>query len=337
MFSYIMRRILLMIPTLFGISLLVFTLTQIVPGGPVERFMQQMRFGAAGDTGSSQTEITDELREELNRLYGFDKPVHERYFKWMGDVLSLEFGESYEYGEPVLDVLKQKLPVSLTFGIFTFFAVYLISIPLGVFKAIRDGTKFDAISSIALFTGYSIPSFALGIILIVLFCGGSFLDWFPLQGLTSDEFDEMSPIDQVIDYLHHIILPLTAYIVGQFALSTMMMKNSFLEQISQDYVRTARAKGLPEKKVYFKHVLRNALIPIATEIGEFTSIFLMGSILIEQIFGLDGIGLLNYDSIMARDYPVVLAIIMIAALAKMLGVLISDLLYVILDPKISFD
>ena len=153
MFSYIMRRILLMIPTLFGISLLVFTLTQIVPGGPVERFMQQMRFGAAGDTGSSQTEITDELREELNRLYGFDKPVHERYFKWMGDVLSLEFGESYEYGEPVLDVLKQKLPVSLTFGIFTFFAVYLISIPLGVFKAIRDGTKFDAISSIALFTG----------------------------------------------------------------------------------------------------------------------------------------------------------------------------------------
>lgn len=337
MFTYVLRRLMLMIPTLFGISLLVFTLTQIVPGGPVERFMQQMRFGASGDTGSGKSAITEELREELNKLYGFDKPPHERYFKWMGDVLTLEFGESYEYGEPVLDVLKQKLPVSLTFGIFTFFSVYLISIPLGVFKAIRDGSKFDAISSIALFTGYSIPSFALGIILIVLFCGGSFFDWFPLQGLTSDEFEDMTFWQQVGDYLHHIFLPLTAYIVGQFALSTMMMKNSFLEQISQDYVRTARAKGLSEKKVYFKHVLRNALIPIATEIGEFTSIFLMGSILIEQIFGLDGIGLLNYDSIMSRDYPVVLAIIMIAALAKIIGVLISDILYVVLDPKISFD
>lgn len=326
-----------MIPTLFGISLLVFTLTQIVPGGPVERFMQQMRFGSSGDTGSGKSEITEELREELNKLYGFDKPVHERYIKWMGDVLTLEFGESYEYGEPVLDVIKTKLPVSLTFGLFTFFAVYLISIPLGVYKAIKDGSKFDAFSSIALFTGYSIPSFALGIILIVLFCGGSFFDWFPLQGLTSDNFDELSFFGKVFDYLHHIFLPLTAYIVGQFALSTMMMKNSFLEQISQDYVRTARAKGLSEKKVHFKHVLRNALIPIATEIGEFTSVFLMGSILIEQIFGLDGIGLLNYDSIMARDYPVVLAIIMIAALAKMVGVLISDLLYVLLDPKISFD
>lgn len=326
-----------MIPTLFGISLLVFILTQIVPGGPVERFMQQMRFGAAGDTGSTQSEVTEELRAELNRLYGFDKPPHERYLKWMGDVLSLDFGESYEYGEPVIDVLKQKLPVSLTFGIFTFLAVYLISIPLGVYKAIRDGSKFDAVSSIALFTGYSIPSFALGIIFIVLFCGGSFLDWFPMQGLVSDEFEELSLWGKILDYLHHITLPLSAYVIGQFALSTMMMKNSFLEQISQDYVRTARAKGLAEKKIYFKHVLRNALIPIATEIGEFTSIFLMGSILIEQIFGLDGIGLLNYDSIMARDYPVVLAIIMIAALAKMIGVLISDMLYVVLDPKISFE
>ena len=288
-------------PNTFGISLFVFILTQIVPGGPVERFMQQMRFGAAGDTGSTQSEVTEELRAELNRLYGFDKPPHERYLKWMGDVLSLDFGESYEYGEPVIDVLKQKLPVSLTFGIFTFLAVYLISIPLGVYKAIRDGSKFDAVSSIALFTGYSIPSFALGIIFIVLFCGGSFLDWFPMQGLVSDEFEELSLWGKILDYLHHITLPLSAYVIGQFALSTMMMKNSFLEQISQDYVRTARAKGLAEKKIYFKHVLRNALIPIATEIGEFTSI-LMGSILIEQIFGLDGIGLLNYDSIMARDY-----------------------------------
>lgn len=326
-----------MIPTLFGISLLVFTLTQIVPGGPVETFMQQMRFGGSGDTSSGQSQVTEELRQELNKLYGFDKPVHERYLTWFGNVLKLDFGDSYEYREPVIDVIKQKLPVSLTFGVFTFFAVYLISIPLGVLKAVKDGSKFDAVSSVLLFTGYSIPSFALGIILIVLFCGGSFFDWFPLQGLYSDEFEDLTLMGQILDYLHHIVLPLTAYIVGQFALSTMMMKNSFLEQISQDYVRTARAKGLSDKKVYFKHVLRNALIPIATEIGEFTSIFLMGSILIEQIFGLDGIGLLNYESILTRDYPVVLAIIMIASVARLLGVLLSDILYVLLDPKISFD
>lgn len=338
MFHYIVRRLLLMVPTLLGISILVFGLTQIVPGGPVETMMQQLRFGGAGgDSGSSAGAVTEELKEELNRLYGFDKPIHERYLHWIGNVLRGDFGDSYEYGEPVLDVIIQKLPVSLTFGVFTFLAVYLISIPLGVYKAIRDGTKFDAFSSIALFVGYSIPSFALGIILIVLFCGGSFFDWFPLQGLYSDDFEDLSLGGKIIDYLHHIVLPLTAYIVGQFALSTMMMKNSFLEQISQDYVRTARAKGLSERKVHFKHVLRNALIPIATEIGEFTSIFLMGSILIEQIFGLDGIGLLNFESIMTRDYPVVLAIIVIASVARLLGVLISDLLYVLLDPRINFD
>lgn len=338
MLAYITRRLMLMIPTLFGISLLVFTLTQVVPGGPVEQFMRQMRFGGGGDVGGASAEITEELRDELNRLYGFDKPIHERYISWAGNVLKLDFGESYEYGEPVIDVIASKLPVSLTFGLFTFLLVYLISIPLGVYKAIHDGSSFDAISSVLLFVGYSIPSFALAIVLIIIFCGGTFFEpIFPLQGLVSDNFESLSTWGKIKDYLHHITLPLFSYLIGQFALTTMMMKNSFLEQISQDYVRTARAKGLSDKIVYFKHALRNALIPIATEIGEFTSIFLMGSILIEQIFGLDGIGLLNYESILARDYPVVLAIIMVAAGLKMLGVLISDLLYVILDPKISFD
>ncbi|MFK7873584.1 MAG: ABC transporter permease subunit [Oligoflexales bacterium] len=334
---YLIRRFLLMVPTLFGISILIFGLTQVVPGGPVERMLQQLRFGGAGGGGNASAGVTDELIEDLNRLYGFDKPVHERYLNWITDVAQLKFGESYEYHEPVLDVITQKLPVSLTFGVFTFFLVYLISIPLGVYKAVKDGSRFDAWSSFLLFFAYSIPSFALCVVFIVLFCGGSFWDIFPMQGLVSDEFEDLSRWEQIKDYFHHIFLPLSAYVVGQFALSTMMMKNSFLEQIRQDYVRTAFAKGLGEKVVYMKHVLRNALIPIATEIGEFVSIFLMGSILIEQIFGLDGIGLLNYESIMTRDYPVVLAIIMIASGLKMLGVLVSDFLYVILDPKISFD
>jgi microcin C transport system permease protein len=325
-----------MLPTLFGISILVFTLTQVVPGGPVEQFMNRMRFGG-GESGKGAAQITDELREELNKLYGFDKPIHIRYFNWMGNVLKGNLGESYEYKEPVADVIVQKLPVSLTFGVFSFFLVYLISIPLGIFKAIKDGSRFDTGSSLLLFVTYSIPPFAFAIVLIMLFCGGSFLDWFPLQGLKSDDWDELTRGQQILDYLSHIVLPLFAYVIGQFAVTTMMMKNSFLEQISQDYVRTAKAKGLSQSKIYFKHVLRNALVPIATEIGDFLTLFLSGSILIEQIFGLDGIGMLNYQSIMTRDYPVVLAIIMLAALARMLGGLISDILYVVLDPKVSFD
>jgi len=336
-YKYILRRLILMIPTLIGISVLVFTLTQVVPGGPVEQFMNKLKFGGSGDTGRASAEITEELRAELNKLYGFDQPVHIRYFKWVGNLLKGNLGDSYEYKEPVSSVIMQKLPVSLTFGIFSFFLVYLISIPLGIFKAIKDGSTFDTASSLLLFVTYSIPPFAFAIVLIVLFCGGSFLDWFPLQGLRSDEWEEFTSFEKVKDYLHHIVLPLFAYVIGQFAVTSMMMKNSFLEQISQDYVRTAKAKGLSQPKIYFKHVLRNALVPIATEIGDFLTLFLSGSILIEQIFGLDGIGMLNYQSILTRDYPVVLAIIMIVALARMLGSLLSDVLYVVLDPKVSFE
>jgi len=335
-YKYILRRLSLMLPTLFGISILVFTLTQVVPGGPVEQFMNRMRFGG-GEAGKASAQVTDELRDELNKLYGFDKPIHIRYIRWLGNILKGDFGESYEYKEPVADVLIQKMPVSLTFGLFSFFLVYLISIPLGIFKAIKDGSSFDTSSSLILFVTYSIPPFAFAIVLIMLFCGGSFLDWFPLQGLRSDEWDELTRGQQIFDYLKHIVLPLFSYVIGQFAVTTMMMKNSFLEQISQDYVRTAKAKGLSQSKIYFKHVLRNALVPIATEIGDFLTLFLSGSILIEQIFGLDGIGMLNYQSIMTRDYPVVLAIIMLAAIARMLGGLVSDILYVVLDPKVSFD
>ncbi len=324
-----------MVPTLFGISLLMFGLTQILPGGPVEQAIAEFRMGDA-KSESVPIEVTEELRQELERLYGFDKPFHERYFTWLSNLLKLDFGTSYQYQDPVVEIIVSKLPVSLTFGFFTFLLVYLISIPLGVYKATHDGSKFDSITSLLLFVSHSIPSFALAIFLIVLFCGGTFLNLFPLQGLVSENFDELSTIGKLFDYLHHIVLPLFCFVLSQFAMTTIVMKNSFLEQVKSDYVRTAIAKGLPNHKVSFKHILRNALIPIATELGEFTSIFLMGSILIEQIFGLDGIGQLNYESIISRDYPVVMAIIMIAAVAKVLGVLLSDLLYVVLDPRISF-
>jgi microcin C transport system permease protein len=336
MISYLIRRILLMIPTLLGISIIVFGVTQVVPGGPVENLIHQMKMGSGDVGGDASIEITEELRHELNKLYGFDKPLHERYFRWIGNVLVGEFGESYEYKEPVIQVIVNCFPVSLTFGLWSFVLVYLLSVPLGVYKAVNDGHGFDALSSFLLFAAYSIPNYALAIILIVFLGGGSFWELFPIQGLNSDNAEQLETIPYILDYLHHAVLPLICYIIGQFALLTLLMKNSFLEQISQDYVRTARAKGLSEKVVYLKHVLRNALIPIATGIGQYTAIFLMGSILLEKIFGLEGIGLLNYESILARDYPVVLAIIMLASLATVVGNFISDMLYIVIDPRIHY-
>lgn len=334
--KYILRRLLAFLPTLFGITLVCFTLIQVVPGGPVEKAIQRMRYGAGGDTASSKVEVTEELRRQLEKQYGFDKPIHERYLHWLGDVARLDFGRSYYHERPVLDLLIERFPVSLTFGIFNFIFVYLISIPLGISKAVRDGSRFDSLSSIALFVAYSIPPFALGIVLIVFLCGGSYLNLFPLQGLVSDNFSELSRFDQLKDYLHHAFLPLLCYIIGDFAVLTMVMKNSLIEQLSQDYRRTAEAKGLSSRMVIYKHCLRNALIPIATGIGGYIGLFLTGSLLIEQVFGLDGVGRLSYESIMERDYPVVLAIIFIGSVATMLGNLISDTLYVLIDPRIDF-
>lgn len=336
--KYIFRRLLAMLPTLFGITLVCFTLIQIVPGGPVEKAIQRMKFGTGGgDVASGKVEVTEKLRKQLEAQYGFDKPVHVRYINWLKDVSQLNFGRSYYYEEPVLDIISDRFPVSLTFGIFNFFLVYLISIPLGIKKAVKDGTRFDSTTSIGLFVAYSIPPFALGILLIVFLCGGSYLDMFPLQGLVSDNFDDLTTFGKIKDYLHHAFLPLLCYTIGDFAIVTMVMKNSLLEQLSQDYKRTAVAKGLTERAVIFKHCLRNALIPIATGLGAYIGLFLTGSLLIEQVFGLDGIGRLSFDSIMERDYPVVLAIIFLASIATLMGNLISDCLYVAIDPRIDFN
>ena len=335
MAAYLLRRVLMMIPTLVGVSVLMFALTQVMPGGPIDRMIQQLTFGTGGSAAGSH-QVSESLREELEKAYGYDRPVVERYFRWMGGLFRLDFGTSFEFEEPVWDVIRSKLPVSLTFGVFSFFLVYLLAVPLGIAKALTHGSSLDLMSSFLLFLGYSIPPFALAIGLILFFSGGSFLAWFPLGGLSSSDFHELSFVGKVLDYLHHICLPLIAYVVSQFAMSAVLMKNSFLEQQRKEYVTTARAKGVKEPGVVLRHIVRNSLTPMATQMSEFPMMFLTGSLLIEQIFSLDGIGLLNYESIMARDYPVVLAIIMMAAVAQILGVLLSDILYVILDPRVSY-
>lgn len=321
------------IPTLLGISVLVFALTQVLPGGPVELAISNM-MAAGSEGGVEATEIPPEVIESLKKQYGYDKPVVQRYFSWMGNVLRLDFGESYVYRESVLTLLGQRLPISLSFGLWSFLLVYLISIPLGIYKAVKNGTKFDLSSSVVLLVLYSIPGFAMGLLLIVFF--GSYLELFPIQGFSSEDSDTMGFLMRILDYFHHMFLPIVAYVAGQFTVTTFLMKDSFLDQISQNYVKTARAKGLTSNYVYTKHILKNSFIPIATGLSSFFNIFLTGALLLEVIFGLEGIGLLSFEAIQNRDYPIVLAIIMISSLLNVTNKIIADLSYVYLNPKINF-
>lgn len=336
--SYFIKRILIAIPTLIGISLLCFLLVQFTPGGPVEQTIAAWRHaGFGGETGAGgSAQVTEDQRKMLMEYYGFDKPVLTRYASWMAHIVRLDFGESYYYNEPVWTLIKRCLPVSISFGLFSFIATYLICIPLGILKAVRHNSLFDAMTSMLIFFLYSIPSFAFGILLIVLFGGGSFWNIFPIEGLTSENFSRLSAWGKLKDTLHHLILPLTCYTIGSFATLTMIMKNSMLGELKQDYVMTARAKGLSETAVVLIHALRNALIPIANGLGHWVSLFFAGSLLIETIFNLQGIGRLSYDSILHRDYPVVLADIMILSVLTIFGNLISDFLYVIIDPRIDY-
>ena len=315
MFQYLLRRILVMIPTLFGVTIIVFGIINLAPGSPIEQKIQQMRFGgmgAAGAAGSSNNEsgaISEEVIEALKIQYGFDKPVHERYWIWLKNLAVLDFGESFSYEEPVIDVVVSKFPVSLQFGVISLFLSYLVCIPLGVLKAVKHGTKFDLISSVSLFAMYAIPGFMLGILLIVFFAGGRYLSWFPIGDLYSDAYFDLSNWGKFVDRVHHFILPLICYMIGSFTILTMLMKNSLLEEIKKDYIRTARAKGLTEREVTMKHALRNALIPIVTGLGGFLSVFFAGSLLIETIFNLDGMGLLGYKSVLDRDYNVIMGLV----------------------------
>ncbi len=344
MWIYLVRRFFALLPTLFGITLVAFVIINLAPGSPIEQKLQAMRFGSlqaesrsgGGAEGRGNQEVNQEVIEALKKQYGFDKPVIVRYGIWLKNLATLDFGRSFTYEEPVIDVIVRKMPVSIQFGVASFLLSYLVCIPLGILKAVKNGEKFDTVSSVMLFMGYSTPSFMLAILLIVLFGGGSFFDWFPINGLVSDGYESLDFWGKISDRVSHFVLPLTCYMIGSFTTLTVLMKNSMLEEVKRDYVRTARSKGLPEKQVLFKHALRNALIPLATGIGHFLSVFFAGSLLIETIFGLDGMGWLSYSSILQRDYNVIMGLLVIQSFLYLIGNIISDFLYVALDPRIDF-
>ena len=364
--AYILKRLLLMIPTLLGIMAISFFIIQFAPGGPVERVLAQLAgtdVGATarigGGTGSEvdaggQTTIGSggavsskyrgaqgldpEFIKSLEKQFGFDKPAHERFALMIGNYFTFNFGESYFRDVPVLQLIKEKLPVSISLGLWLTFVSYAISIPLGVAKAVHDGSRFDVWTSAVIIVGYAIPSFLFAILLVVMFAGGSFFNWFPLRGLVSDNFSDLSWWQKALDYAWHLALPLTALAVSSFATMTLLTKNSFLDEIKKQYVMTARAKGLTERGVLYGHVFRNAmLIVVAGFPGAFISAFFAGSLLIETIFSLDGLGLLGYESAINRDYPVVFATLYIFSLLGLVTNLVSDLVYTWIDPRIDFE
>ncbi|HTJ93871.1 MAG TPA: ABC transporter permease subunit [Pararobbsia sp.] len=347
MFAYILRRLLLMIPTLIGVVTLTFVVTQFVPGGPVEQMMTQLRHGQTrgGEVGSgggvgyhASQGLDPKQVEDIKKQFGFDKPPLVRYGLMLKDYATFNLGTSYYQHASVWHVILSKLPVSITLGLWTLVLTYLVSIPLGIAKAVRAGSKFDTITSILVLAGYAIPGFVLGVLLLMLFGGGTFLQWFPMRGLTSDNFDDLTLIGKVLDYLWHIVLPVTASVVGNFAIITILTKNTFLEEIGRQYVLTARAKGAPERDVLWKHVFRNAMIPLLTGLpAAFVGAFLNGSLLIETLFSLDGMGLLSYDSVVRRDYPVVLGSLYLFTLIGLVTKLIADVCYVLVDPRIQFN
>ena len=366
MAAYIIRRLLLMIPTIFGIMLISFAIIQFAPGGPIERIIAQLSgtdvgatariSGGGGDLGAGRTPqaggtdqgITSKYRgaqgldpefiKKLERQFGFDKPAHERFALMLWNYLRFDFGESYFRDISVLQLIKEKLPRSITLGLWMTLIAYSIAIPLGIAKAVRDGTQFDMWTSAVIIVGYAIPGFLFAVLLIVLFAGGSYWDLFPLRGLTSDNWSSLPWWHKIIDYFWHITLPLISMAVGAFATMTLLTKNSFLDEIRKQYVITARAKGLSEREVLYGHVFRNAmLIIVAGFPGAFVSAFFAGALLIETIFSLDGLGLLSFESIVNRDYPVVFATLYIFSLMGLIVGLISDLTYTWIDPRIDFE
>ena len=365
MLAYIVRRVLLMIPTLFGIMVVNFVIIQAAPGGPIEQMIAQIKgkggsaleriTGAGGELageGQQQAQtaagptskyrgaqgIPPELIKELEQQFGFDKPAHERFLEMMRNFLVFDFGESFFRDRPVVDLVIEKMPVSISLGIWTTLITYLVSIPLGIAKAVRDGSRFDVWTSAFIIVGYAIPSFLFAILLIVLFAGGSYWDLFPLRGLVSENWASLPWPQKLLDYFWHIALPVTAMVIGGFASLTMLTKNSFIDQINQQYVLTARAKGLSERRVLYGHVFRNAmLLVIAGFPSAFIGILFTGALLIETIFSLDGLGLLGYEAAIGRDYPVMFGTLYFFTLLGLILGLIGDLMYTVVDPRIDFE
>jgi microcin C transport system permease protein len=369
MFAYVLRRLLLIVPTLIGIMIINFAIIQFAPGGPIEQLIAQItgtaveatarvggtagggEVGGGGRAGRGQStgnDITSKYRgaqgldpefiAQLEKQFGFDKPAHERFLMMMWNFARLDFGTSYFRDRKVVDLVLEKLPVSISLGLWTTLLVYLISIPLGIAKAVRDGTRFDVWTSGVIIIGYAIPSFLFAVLLIVLFAGGSFFDVFPLRGLVSENWRELSWPALVLDYFWHMTLPVLAMVIGGFAGLTMLTKNSFIEEINKHYVLTARAKGLSERRVLYGHIFRNAmLIVIAGFPGAFIGILFTGALLIEVIFSLDGLGLLGFEAAIKRDYPIMFGSLFFFTLLGLIVNLISDLTYVLIDPRIDFE
>jgi microcin C transport system permease protein len=341
MWIYILKRLLLMIPTLFGVLLLTFVVIQFVPGGPVEQYLAEARTGQGGSAEGGSVYrgaqgVDPKRLEAIKALYGFDKPAHERFFQMVGQFARLDLGTSFFQNKAVSELIVEKLPVSISLGLWTFFISYLVAVPLGVAKAVRAGSRFDLVTTLLVLVGYAIPGFVLGVALLVIF--GGQLQWFPLRGLTSSNWEELSWAARIVDYLWHITLPITAMVLGSFAVTTMLTKNAFLEEIRKQYVMTARAKGLSERQVLWKHIFRNALIPIVTGFpAAFIGAFFAGSLLIETLFSLDGLGLLSFESVIRRDYPVVLGTLFLFTMIGLVTKLISDLCYVWVDPRVKYD
>lgn len=337
MLSYILKRILLMIPTLLGALTITFIVIQFVPGGPVEQIMAEQRAGIGGGAYKARADNSAQQIEELKKLYGFDKPAHVRYVEMLKNFATFQLGRSFMQNKDVWELIKEKLPVSMSLGLWSFVISYLISVPLGIAKAVREGSRFDTISTLFVLIGFAIPGFVLGVFLIVLFAGGSFWDLFPLRGLTSDNWAELAWPARITDYLWHLTLPLTCLVIGSFAIMTMLTKNTFIEEMRKQYVLVARAKGLSRQSVLWKHILRNAMIPIVTGFpAAFVGAFFAGALLIESLFSLDGLGLLSYESIVRRDYPVVLGTLYLFTLIGLVVKLVSDLMYVVVDPRVQF-
>ncbi|SMC91603.1 microcin C transport system permease protein [Desulfocicer vacuolatum DSM 3385] len=344
MTAYFIRRLLLVVPTFVGITIMVFAITRFVPGGPMERIianarqMQAMGPGGGGMAGPGGGGAGQPLsREQIERLkvyYGFDKPILTSYLLWLGKVLKGDLGRSTRYYDPVWDMIKERIPISLYFGVLTTLIVYGVCIPLGIAKAIGHRTHFDNITSVIIFMGYAIPGWVAGVMMLVLF--SSNMDLFPLGGMVSDFFQEMTLFEKIRDIAWHTLLPLLAYVLGSFTVMTLLMKNTLMDNLGADYVRTAVAKGLSFKQAIFRHALRNSLIPIATHFGNNVSIILMGSFLIEKVFNINGMGLLGYESVVDRDYPVVMGILVISSLLFMLGNILSDVCVALVDPRVRF-
>ena len=342
MFKYFLKRALLIFPTLLGVSLVCFLVIVTAPGGPLEQKLAQIRFAGGIDGSASpgnsggEYGVSQEAMEALKKQYGFDKPIPVQYLIWLKNILTFDFGESFSTEEPVIQMIAERVPISLQFGLVSMLLTYIVCVILGVTMAVRKGAAFDTGASVVLIILYSIPPLMLGILLKVFLAGGTWLDWFPLGDLYSDMYFEKGFWGRVLDRVHHFILPLLCYMAGAFTVLTQLMKNSLLEEIGQDYVRTARAKGLSEKVVIYRHTLRNALIPLATSLGGILGVFLSGALIIEKLFSINGIGLLAFDSAIARDYNVLMAIIVIQSFLFLAGRLFSDAIYMAVDPRIDF-